>query len=305
MRTRLKNSSEVMHVWAQQTQPEGHCSNVFFRDKSIFSYGDHFEMARFITKNVVLITTRTYSVTTAGHLSGVRSAVSHLKTYKVPTFDDHKANAQAYLTDLAADLYKISRMRSGLDFWLERYQAKAKEAAEYVLMFKKQVGAKLYREVISVYGKSDNPLTADQVAKFKAQAAQEREANKARKAAQAKAKAERLAKHQEALDLWAAGGQKYYVFGDLPVRLRIMNDEIQTSRGAEVPLIEARKLWRAIQTLAKNGTGPAIEGMRVGHYTVTTIRDGALIVGCHTIPLREVYKMAKALKWDTSEMEVA
>ena len=38
MRRVLKNHDEVCHVWAQQTQSEGRAGNIFFRDKSIYSY---------------------------------------------------------------------------------------------------------------------------------------------------------------------------------------------------------------------------------------------------------------------------
>ena len=65
MRRVLKNHDEVCHVWAQQTQSEGRAGNIFFRDKSIYSYGEHFEMARFVDEETVFITTRGYSVSTA------------------------------------------------------------------------------------------------------------------------------------------------------------------------------------------------------------------------------------------------
>ena len=86
MRRVFKNHDEVCHVWAQQTQSEGRAGNIFFRDKSIYSYGCHFEMARFVDTETVFITSRGYSVSTAKHLGLVRRAVRHKTVFTVPDF---------------------------------------------------------------------------------------------------------------------------------------------------------------------------------------------------------------------------
>jgi hypothetical protein len=298
-RKKVFKSSEIEHIWAQQKISEGRCGNVFFEGPSIFSYGRHFEMARFISGEVVLITTRRYSVTTSSHLHAVRMAVDHLTTFEVPTFEDHKANALGYITDIQAELYRISRMRSDPTFWLKQYRAKVQEAAQYAALFQKQIGAAQYRAIHAMYEARLNPLTKDQMAKLKAQAVKDRERTKAAREARELQYALEQEAMKKSIEDWARGEDVRRSFHDVPVRLRVKDNEIQTSRGASVPLIEARKLWHTLQTKQP------IEGMRVGHYTVTEIRDGALIVGCHVIPLREVYKMAQALNWGTFELEVA
>jgi len=69
------------HVWAQQSQEEGRnsSSSIYFKGDTIFSYGAHFPMARFVKNDsgetCVLITTQNYSVTTQRHLSLVRSSI--------------------------------------------------------------------------------------------------------------------------------------------------------------------------------------------------------------------------------------
>ena len=72
---------EVAHIWAKQSQSEGRNSgsSMFFEGKDIFSYGRHFCMARLMPNNVVLITNRGYSNTTAKHLSWTRYAVNHME----------------------------------------------------------------------------------------------------------------------------------------------------------------------------------------------------------------------------------
>jgi hypothetical protein len=81
MKTVFQNS-EVAHIWAQNNQKEGRNSanNIYFRNGEIFSYGSHFCMGKILQNGIVLITNRTYSNTTAKHLSFVRYAVNHKET---------------------------------------------------------------------------------------------------------------------------------------------------------------------------------------------------------------------------------
>ena len=86
-------TSEVAHLWAGQKQDSGRNSgNFYFRGNKIYSYGSHFEIARILTfkdgKQVVLWNHRTYSSSTSGHQSYVRSAISHMNTLSVSTFFD-------------------------------------------------------------------------------------------------------------------------------------------------------------------------------------------------------------------------
>ncbi len=97
------------------------------------------------------------------------------------------------------------------------------------------------------------------------------------------------------------------------VRLRVNGDEIQTTRGASIPLSVARKLWRRF--LKDPGT---VTGLDLGHYTVNALEItdnttgaeivGTLRVGCHNIPTAELYRMADVLGWrngvpyDTAEV---
>ncbi len=48
MRTALRSIEEVAHIWASQSQSEGRAASMFFRDNRIYSYGEHFEIARIV-----------------------------------------------------------------------------------------------------------------------------------------------------------------------------------------------------------------------------------------------------------------
>ena len=70
------------------------------------------------------------------------------------------------------------------------------------------------------------------------------------------------------------------------MRLRVKGDTVQTTHGANVPVIEARKLYRALKA------GVNIEGQQVGYYRVTRVTESELVIGCHSIPLSEVERVA-------------
>jgi len=66
--------SEVITLWANQSQSEAICGNVFFEKNVIYSYGKHYPMA-VIHNNLVLINNQSYSVTTQKHKGWVWRAI--------------------------------------------------------------------------------------------------------------------------------------------------------------------------------------------------------------------------------------
>jgi hypothetical protein len=265
---------------------------MFFEGPSIFSYGHHFEIARIVRPDVVLFTSRDYSVSTSKHKSRTHSAISHMRVFVVPSMTDHKANAEYLIKTLEDELARISRMRKDSIFTLERYAYQAERAAAYVLEFGKHVPKPLQRKIAEIFKARENPLTPEQTAKLKARAAADR-------AEKEKKTAARRAELQGDYDAWKAGTlavMPWDASGLFPVALRVIDNEIQTSQGANIPVIEARKFWHVLRA------GGSVDGMRLGHYTVTGIRDGALIVGCHTIPMREVARMSVTLGLESQEV---
>lgn len=86
MRT-VFNNSQCAHVWAQQNQPHGRGASVKFQGATFFSY--HTPIARFVRDAlgapVVLVTSESYSVTTAKHMGHVRRAVrGDVQAFTVP-----------------------------------------------------------------------------------------------------------------------------------------------------------------------------------------------------------------------------
>src|SRR5258708_32172606 len=86
------DTGEIPHLWAHKVQESARNAqgNLYFENDTIFSYGSHFPIARHVVDNptkknpkpAVLFTTRSWSVTTSGHVYAVRSAIPRV----VPVF---------------------------------------------------------------------------------------------------------------------------------------------------------------------------------------------------------------------------
>ena len=91
MKKVFTSSSEVIHLFAQRSQFEGKCSNVFFYDSKIYSYGYHYLLGEFITnkKNeaAIIINDSGYSSTTSKHISQIRQATRQYKQFFVTETD--------------------------------------------------------------------------------------------------------------------------------------------------------------------------------------------------------------------------
>lgn len=85
--------SDVCHAWVHQKTSEnfgseGRSRNCFYEGDTLYSYGSHFELAKFINipgrdKPFVLINGVSYSQTTSAHQSDIRSAVNGVYDYMV------------------------------------------------------------------------------------------------------------------------------------------------------------------------------------------------------------------------------
>lgn len=148
MRTVLKNNDEVAHVWAQQTQYQGSASNMFFDGKSIYSYGRHFEIARFITDDIVFFTTKNYSNSTAKHKSKVWRAISHKTVFTVDSFV-HGGDVDGYIKRIDKALTEAVRARTLAQYKFDYVRGLESEFRSYLDIFSKGV----FRKSISKFDK--------------------------------------------------------------------------------------------------------------------------------------------------------
>jgi hypothetical protein len=89
MKKVFSSNSQLAHVWANQLQHEGRASSMFFDGPVIYSYGTHYEIARFVEaangQKVCFVNANGYSSSTAKHTAHVWNAIPDgILTYKVP-----------------------------------------------------------------------------------------------------------------------------------------------------------------------------------------------------------------------------
>jgi len=298
MKTVFSNSNQVIHVWANQTQDGGRCSNVFFNKDVIYSYGYHFCMGKVLPDKRVIITDRSYSVTTAKHLSEVRYGTNHLDKLYAPYPNGNFAdNMKVWQSRIKTNIETINNSRK---------RANTKEAAKGELLnivsniekFTLWTGLKPYshnKEELKEFKLYFEAAKNEQAGKELSEKLAKR-AQLARKK-ELKARKEQLKLQNEYLAKWLSGANIQYQFFNLidGVYLRAIGDNLQTSKGAEVSLKAAKILFKMIQA------GKDIKGFEIDGFTVIGL-NGVLTIGCHKIERSEINRFAVSQNWGTIEL---
>ena len=134
------------------------------------------------------------------------------------------------------------------------------------------------------------------------------EAVTAKRAAE-QAEREEALKH--AVSEWLAGetGERYSLYGLGRTLIRARNVQrddngtitggiLETSQGAEVPLVHAIRAFRFLKLCRLTGRTWKRNGhaIRVGHFALDSVQsDGSFVAGCHTIGWAEVERLATQL----------
>lgn len=279
MRKSLK-SHEVYHFWANQTQSEGYSGNVSFRARDFISYRT--TVARLMGKNdsVAVLSSITYSPTTAGHLSAVRSAASHKTIIEVPYPCGSVAqNFHAVESALKGYLESASTARTRQAFWV----SKAITEAQAVNTFATLLG----QEQPFDMAQFDNLDLKEIATKVRTENAVQ--------LARRKAKAIEDKKNlTDKLNEWLAGIKDYPPHSN-DVYLRLKGDVIQTTKRAEIPVRHAKRLWPLVQAVVRSGVTRECS-VKLGVYGLNRIHaDGAISVGCHFIKFPQLQRMAVLL----------
>ena len=309
---RVVNSGQIGHLWFHKVQDSAKNSNgsFYFNGDTVFSYGSHFPIARHVQsrkKSAVLFTTKDYSVTTSGHKSAVRSAITDGTTvFHVPhvfaddryASNDHPSNLGNYVERIADHLAKCARARQSYSKEWEHGQAVAlrEEAREYAKFFRLKLP-----KIAPIPA-----LDSEGLAKIRACEA----AKSAEKAAQEKArKAERAKQEAELADRWREGKYDGYLYNS-PVMLRLRTfgadadvqhavAMVETSRGAQVPVSHALRGLRFVRSVVQTGKEYIRNGhtLHLGHYAIDRIEaNGTLHAGCHVISYAEIERIAPLLE---------
>lgn len=315
------NNSQVAHIWANQSQTIAKGSNFFFNNQSIYSYGHHFEVGRLVqtekgNKTIALFEPSTYSNSTNRHQSLAKNAVHGLHE----SFDFQLWNRDLTHKDFLEAFERFDKL-------VIDSLKKSKRAIKYKdLHIRNAVNAvdqwnrlKAYFPTLTKGIKKLKTLDQEQIDKLV-------ESEKKQKAIEAKKNKAFLDKQikmwlnhdinslphdaktmirQKALIIRAntkdgimkatiksKGKSKTKYFKP---EFRLL-DEVETSRGASVPLDHARLFFNAIKRFEKN-PNDCNSRFRVGHFTLDRLTTKGAKIGCHLLEWKEINRFAKTMNW--------
>lgn len=112
--------TDVADRWAYGRQDEGSRGNIFFRGATIYSYGEHFPMARRVVRTTgedrktvfILVTTRRYSPSTNRHQREVRNAISGGWIQAHEVFNPYADTVGAHLENFRRMVDEVERSRA-------------------------------------------------------------------------------------------------------------------------------------------------------------------------------------------------
>jgi hypothetical protein len=293
MKKVFSSISEAIHIYANDPMREGRASSVSFKNGVLFSYNT--AIAHHVTnaqgESVMILNNTNYSNTTSKQQSRLRYATNNLKQIYV-NFVEYDAQSlmpasnEICFNGLTIDKLIKNYERKAADYLAKASRARLKADDYRAAAFHELNELKTYLEFFGIEYQAGD-LSALETAAIESDR-KEREAAKARKI-------ERIKEQAENLQKWRAGENVYNNFEI--TALRIKEDEIQTSRGARIPLDHAIKAWPLLKKLHDSGRDISLDShsIKFGHYEMRAFKDDCLIVGCHTISFSEVQNIASQL----------
>ena len=277
MKKVFSSNSQLAHVWANQLQPEGRASSMFFYGPVIYSYGHHYEIARFLEttngQKVCFVNANGYSNSTAKHTGHVWNAIPDgIRTYKVPfaTGSTYSYNRVHHI-----DVQSLPGIIAKMLVECKNFIYDQLKARTNFYSFNKASGT--YDNIVEICQLFDLEIPARPEnwddAKKKAEHLRNTQGERQR----AKELKE-LEKSKELLVKWLQhefNGQLYNV----PVHLRISRDGrlIETTKGAKVDLQAGLRL------LAKLRNNQDVKGEKIDGFTLIENTLDHVKIGCHTI----------------------
>ena len=284
MKKVFKNTSEVVHVFAQQTQSEGRnqSGSVYFKDNRIYSYGSHYLLGEFINKDTIIINDYGYSVTTSKHINELRNATIQYNVFFTSLIDIKnvesviEANLKCLAKSRKGETYIdiINELEKGLTKWVKFCKEnKIKKEHFYKYNYIVNKSDYKYKKIVKI---ANSLLTPETIEKIKAKGKKEAIKQKAKDKKELKNKIDKFNTYE--IDRFKIGEFDY-------LRLSENKQFVETSQNIRIEKSEAKKLYFAIKKKID------IRGQKIGYYTINKIDNKALTVGCHKICIKSVQKV--------------
>ena len=273
MKTVFSNS-EIVHIFAQQTQENGRTSGVgmFFEGKKIYSYGRHYLLAEFIDDNTILINDKGYSNTTSKHISLITQATRQYKQYFTRTVDLQLVYNQ--IIDLNSRLARaikkdvicsdIINFFEGLESFLRQYNKANELLDERFIEIQNIYG--------SIYANKDAYILASKEREIKRKQAEKIKLGK---------DLEKFLSYE--IDYINSKSSNVDF-----IRISQNKEFVETSQQVKINIDEARMLYRHI------ANGNDVKGYKISNYTVISL-NGVLQIGCHRIDTKNMNEVGQQL----------
>ena len=295
----------VAHVWAQQNQGHGRSGNgqFYFNDTTIFSYGAHFPIAKFVTNDkdekAVLFTNRSSSVTTTQHMSYVRRAIP--EGLEVIWVNDPTRTAYENYLKYASDLENALRLLP-----LIPKRARAKRAAMISDIHTCVIRA---NRLVEFFSLNANPLSVPEDIEAHAQElakqVAERKEYQRKLAEEASIKVKEAWKDHLKIDPYQ---ERFLSYG--PILMRVTRDglNIETTRGAVFPLNHGKLAYRMLKAIKASGQEWHRNGksIHLGHFQIDHVDiDGNVTAGCHQVAWEEIERLGRELGLENTTDEIS
>jgi hypothetical protein len=301
MKTKF-NNSELSHIWANQTQSHGKGSNMFFENETIYSYGYHFIIAKYVTnkdgQKCIFLNKRSYSNSTNKQQSLVfRSIPENVTFYRVVSFDDvqgtraHKDNLIHYINEaekLQQLTIKANKLKMG---YLNQLESQIDIFNKYVSFFGLNDLEQFTSD--SLYGLSLKERY-ETLVKWAKEYTNSEELKKwqikdKEKQRLAEIKTQQEAKEKIELFRQFKISSIYANLGHYLLRYNKDTQMIETSGGVKM---SGLIFIKAYNRLINN---ELIKGQHVGDYVFNGIENEIVSVGCHKIPMTEIKNVIQYL----------
>lgn len=285
MRTKYSSNLELSHIWANDPDPSiGKSANsMSCRNGKLYSYVTCIAQ---IIGDTVIYNTASYSMTTSKQQAYARHSTIHF-------------NNKIYLNIPKRGLDSLQFSQSEFNNIIEFSEREASQALLKASRSKKY--SDMYnREALSIFSNLEQYASLFNLKYETPNLDHLREsalkADKEAKALEKVRKAERIKEQAEALINWRKGEDVRNRFEI--TALRIKEDQIETTKGARIPLDHAIKFWGLIKSWHEKGVSYVKDhhSIHLGNYSVNRFENGILTVGCHSIPYSEIENIAHQLR---------
>ncbi len=298
--------SEIAHVWANKGAPTGRTSGTnpgpSFEGDAFYSWRAC--IGRRIShkgKTAYVIDNATFSSRTSKHQSKVRAAIRDADMV-------FSVSLGGWTQDL---MFTPASLR---DYYLAEYRKPA-EHSPYAHVRAKRVLARdmSLQHAIHVcvhFGLPYKTLAKEQ-AKIASSVSEARDIAQTHDVEQAERREKRQANRDvlrikrdaSKMQEWLSG-LPVYPSHHWPTLLRAEGGdtildvtEMVTSRGARVPLSDAKRAFTFCQRLRAKGWRRNGETFKVGMYQIDSISEAGIVAGCHTLKWNEVERFARQMGW--------